>query len=217
MPSAAWQAAVRVSGAAVAATGEATTFLGGRRYQVTNTGRRIIDPAVAVVVRDNGTPVAAANILAIDFLFGVVEFQAAYTVTGPVTLDFSWLPTYQVGECRSGSFGLNAELVDASVFETQWRKRQPTLLDFEGTLQSLQLPVVDIDTVTAGTQSIDGWLKAGTPRLLDVLFASGQRMRAWVLFSGHSIQGEVAGIVTVDVSFQGHSPAAGAAVVAFGA
>lgn len=217
MPSAAWQAAVRVSGAAVAATGEATTFLGGKRYQVTNAARRILDPAAALTVRDNGVAVAAANILSLDFLFGIVEFQAAYTVTGPVTLDASWLPTYQVGECRQGSFSLSAELVDASVFESQWRQRQPTLLDCEGSLQSLRLPVVDIDTVTGGVQSIDSWLKAGTPRLLDVLFASGQRMRAWVLFSGHSIQGEVAGIVTVDVNFQGHSPAAGAAVVAFGA
>ena len=217
MPSAAWQAAVRVTGAAVAATGEATTFLGGKRYQVTNTGRRIIEPAVAVVVRDNGIAVAAANILSIDFLFGIVEFQAAYTVTGPVTLDFSWLPTYQVGECRSGTLTINAELVDASVFESQWRQRQPTLVDVEGSLQSLRLPVVDIDTVTAGTQSIDSWLKAGTPRLLDVLFTTGQRMRAWVLFSGHAIQSEVAGIVTVDVNFQGNSPAAGAAAAAFGA
>lgn len=216
MATAAWQVAVKVTGAAVAVTAEATTFLTGKRYQVTNAARRILDPSAAITVKDNGVAVAAANILAIEHLFGIVEFVSGYTVTGPVTLDASYLPTYSVAECNSISTSISRELVDSSVFESQWRKKTPGLLDFSGTLKSLQIQTVDIDTVTGGTQSVDGWLKAGTHRVLDILFATGARLRAWVLFGEHSPAAELAGVVTVDVAFQGSSPAAGAAVAAVG-
>lgn len=216
MARAAWQTAVKVTGAAVPVTGEATTFLTGKRYQVTNAARRIIEPTATITVKDNGVSVSAANILAVEHLFGIVEFQAAYSVTGPVTIDFSYLPTYQVAECNSGSFEMSRELLDSSVFETQWRKKTPGLLDFSGSLKSLQVQTVDIDTVTGGTQSVDGWLKAGTHRVLDVLFASGERLRAWVLFSSHNVTNEVDGLVTADVAFAGSSPGGGAAVAAIG-
>lgn len=216
MATPAWQAQVKVTGAAVAVTAEATTFLTGKRYQVTNAARRIVDPTATVTVKDNGVTVAAANILAVEHLFGIVEFVGGYTVTGPVTLDFSYLPTYQVAECNSITLSMSRELVDSSVFESQWRKKTPGLLDFSGSLKSLQIQTVDIDTVTGGTQSIDIWLKAGTHRVLDVLFTTGARIRAWVLFGEHSISGELAGVVTADVAFQGSSPAAGAAVAAVG-
>lgn len=216
MARAAWNTAVKVTGAAVGVTAEAAALLTGKRYQVTNAARRIIDPAIAVVVKDNGVTVSAANILAIEHLFGIVEFQAAYSVTGPVTLDFSYLPTYQVAECNAGSFEMSRDLLDSSVYESQWRKKTPGLLDFAGTLKSLQIQLVDIDTVTGGTQSIDSWLKAGTHRVLDVLFATGERLRAWVLFESHNITSELDGLVTVDIAFTGSSPAAGAAVAGTG-
>lgn len=216
MARAAWAAQVKVTGAPVGTTAEAAALLTGKRYQVTTAARRIIDPAIAVTVYDNGSPVAASNILAVEHLFGIVEFQAAYTVTGPVTIDYSYLPTYTVGECTAFELGMSRELIDSSVFESQWRKKTPGLLDLSGSLKSLQLPLVDIDTVTGGTQSIDSWLKAGTHRVLDVLVSAGERIRAWVVFESHGETAERDGVVTVDVNFQGSSPAAGAAVAAFG-
>lgn len=216
MARAAWATAVKVTGAAVVVTAEAAALLTGKRYQVTNAARRIIDPSATVTVKDNGVTVAAANILAIEHLFGIVEFVGGYTVTGPVTLDFSYLPTYQVAECNAGSFEMSREQLDSSVFESQWRKKTPGLLDFSGTLKSLQIQLVDIDTVTGGTQSIDVWLKAGTHRVLDVLFATGERLRAWVLFGSHNVTSELDGLVTVDIAFSGSSPAAGAAVAGTG-
>lgn len=216
MARAAWNTAVKVTGAAVAVTAEAAALLTGKRYQVTNASRRIVDPAAAVTVKDNGVTVAAANILAVEHLFGIVEFQPAYTVTGPVTIDFSYLPTYKVAECTAGSFSFARDMLDSSVFESQWRKKTPGLLDFSGSLKSLQIQTVDIDTVTGGTQSIDSWLKAGTHRVLDVLFASGERLRARVLFESHNITSELDGLITVDIAFTGSSPAGGAAVAGTG-
>lgn len=208
MATAAWQAQVKVSGAPVVATGEATTSLGGGQYQVTNAAKRILDPSAAVVVKDAGTPVGA-TLWSVDRLFGVVTFSG-YTPSGAVTVDASYVPVGAVGECTGVSISAKADLVDVSVLESQAHKRQAALVDVEGSLERLALPLDDLDGVTAGTQSLDGWMKAGTPRLLDVLFATGARFRAWVLFGGYDVQGEVAGVVTVSVKFSGAAQGAGA-------
>ena len=208
MPSAGFQVQVKVSGAAVATTGEATTSLGGGQYQITNAAKRILDPAVAVVVRDAGTPVGA-TLWSVDRLFGVVTFSG-YTPSGAVTVDASYIPVAAIGEATAVSLKTMVDLVDVSVFETGAHKKQAALTDFEGSIDRLAIPLDDLDAVTDGTQSIDSWMKAGTPRLLDVLFVSGGRFRGWVLFGGYDVKGEVAGVVTVTVNFSGASQGAGA-------
>ena len=49
-------------------------------------------------MKDNGVTVAAANIASIDYLFGQVTFVGGYTVTGPVTMDASYIPTATITE-----------------------------------------------------------------------------------------------------------------------
>lgn len=208
MATASWQAQVKVSGAAVAMTGEACTSLGGGQYQVTNAAKRILVPSASVVVKDAGSPVSVA-LWSVDRLFGVVTFSG-YTPSGAVTIDASYVPVGSVGESKAINIKASAELVDVSAFESSARKRQTALVEVEGSIERLALPLDDLDGVTAGTQSLDGWMRAGTPRLLDVLFATGARFRAWVLFGGYDVQGEVAGVVTVSVKFSGAAQGAGA-------
>jgi hypothetical protein len=208
MPSAAWLAQVKISGTAVVTTGEATTSLGGGQYQITNTAKRVLDPSVAVVVKDTGTPVSS-TLWSIDKLFGVVTFSG-YTPTGAVTVDASYLPTATIAECRALNIKTSADLADVSVLESQGKKKQATLIDFEGSLDRLAIPLDDLDAVTGGTQSVDSLMKSGTPKLLDVLFTAGARFRGWVLFSGYDVKSEVAGVVTVSVKFNGASQGAGA-------
>lgn len=208
----AFNAQVKISGAAVATTAEAAALVSGKTYQITNTAKRVLDPSVAVTVKDNGVTVAAANILSLDYLFGIVTFVGGYTVTGPVTFDASYLPTTTIAECKAVEFSFAGELPDATSFDSGGSRRKLlTIVDISGSLTRLALPLDDLDGVTGGTQSIDGWLKAGTQRLVDVLFATGFRVRAWVLFKSYKVTGQLTNVVEVTVEFEGAAWTAGAA------
>lgn len=207
----AFNAAVKVSGAAVATTGEATTFVSGKTYQITNTARRILDPSAAVTVKDNGVTVAAANIASIDYLFGQVTFVGGYTVTGPVTMDASYIPTATITEAKAAEFNFAGDLADVTSFDSAGSRRKLlALADISGSLMRLALPLDDLDPVTGGSQTIDGWMKAGTQRLIDVLFTTGIRVRAWVLFKSYKVTAQLAGIIEVTVEFEGAAWTAGA-------
>lgn len=209
MATAAWQAQVKVSGTSTAMTGEATTSLGGSQYQVTSATKRIIDPTVAVVVKDGGSTVSS-SLYSVDRLFGIVTFSG-YTPTGAVTVDGSYLPTAAIGECTSVSITVTADLADVSVLESQAKKKASTLLDWSGSLERLALPLDDLDSGTGGTQSLDSWMKAGTPRLLDVLFTTGARFRGWFVVESYEVSSSVADVVTVSVNVAGAAQGAGAA------
>jgi hypothetical protein len=208
MASAAFQAAVKVSGAAVAITAEVCGLVSAGVYQVTNTGRRIIDPGVGVVVKDGGVAVGVA-LWSFDYLFGVVTFSG-YSPTDAVTIDGSYLPTATAGECNGLEFAASADLGDASAFESQARKKIQTLIDCSGSLNRLVLPLDDLDTVTVGNQTIDSWFKAGTPKVLDVLFATGGRLRVWLMFGGYKVTAKTDSLVEVSVEFSGAPQRAGA-------
>lgn len=209
MATAAWAAQVKMSGTSTAMTGEATTSLGGSQYQITSASKRIIDPTAAVVVKDGGTPVSS-SLYSVDRLFGIVTFSG-YSPSGAITVDASYLPTAAVGECTGVTVTVTADLSDVSVLESQAKKKQSTLTDWSGSLERLALPLDDLDSGTGGTQSLDGWMKAGTPRLLDVLFTTGARFRGWFLVESYEVQSSVADVVTVSVKLVGAAQGAGAA------
>ena len=198
-----------MSGTAVAMTAEACSLVSGTTYQVTNAAKRIIDPATAVTVKDAGTPIAAANVT-IDYLFG--RFTLASAPGGAVTVDASYLPTTTIAEAKSVDLNVAVDLVDSTSFDSAGSKRKTAvLLDISGSLMRLALPLDALDGAAGGTQSIDSWLKAGTPRLIDVLFTTGARLRAWVLFKSYKVTGQLAGIIEVTVEFEGASQGGGAA------
>lgn len=66
---------------------EATTNTSGKTYQITNAAKRVLDPATAVVVKDNGVAVPAADIASLNYLNGSVTFTSGYTPTTPITFD----------------------------------------------------------------------------------------------------------------------------------
>jgi hypothetical protein len=192
---------LKVSGTAAATTAEAHTFISGKTYQVTNTARRIIDPSVAWVVKDNGVTVAEANILTRDYLFGRVTFVGGYTVTGPVTGDFSYLPVATIAEVRSISFTISAELQDVTTYDSSGvKQKSAALVDASGSFEFLSNPLADTDTGTAGDQSIHSFLANSTPKLLEVTLGASF-FRAWVLPEGVEVAAEVAGLVVGTSNF----------------
>ncbi len=106
-------ATIKRQGATTAMADEAMNQVAATQtYEVTDTTRQIWDTAVALSVLDNGVAVATTDIEDIDYLYGRVTFDAAYVVTGPVTVTGSFFPTIDL--CGANSFTLTqtAEGID---------------------------------------------------------------------------------------------------------
>lgn len=106
------------SGSPTAVTGEATTLVSGKTYKITDATKNVWDRTVTAVVKDGGTPVAAADIDSIDYLFGRVTLAAGYTPTGSITVDVSYLPLTQVAGANSYTLTQTANAVDSTDYET---------------------------------------------------------------------------------------------------
>lgn len=102
---------LKKSGTPTVMTGEAMTLVSGKIYQVTATAKQIISTAHAVVVKDNAVD-HNADVISIDYLTGTIEFDAGYTVTGPVTIDAYYLPTSAIAGAKSFSLTQSAETID---------------------------------------------------------------------------------------------------------
>lgn len=110
---------LRKSGTSTVMTDEATTQIGATKsYRITAASKRIIDPYIAVVVEDNNVAVSASNIDNIDYMAGIVTFDAGYTVTGPVTITGNYLPTSTIAGSRGFSLTMTSEAKDVTDIPT---------------------------------------------------------------------------------------------------
>lgn len=91
--------------------------LAGKVATITDTTKRIIDRSQAVVVYDNAVD-ETAQVLSIDFLFGKITFVNSYTPTGPITVDYNYFPTVQLGKGQSYTLTMTAAEIDTTDFET---------------------------------------------------------------------------------------------------
>ena len=112
-----FKASVKRAGNPTPFTDEAMTQVGSTQtYRIVDTDKEVWDFEDIVVIKDDGTEVAAANIAEIDPMFGRVTFVAGYTVTGPITVTGSFLTL--ADQCFANSVDLtqNAESIDVSDF-----------------------------------------------------------------------------------------------------
>lgn len=136
------RAVVKVSGAPVVITNEATTNLGDdKTYRITNAAKRVLDPYAAVTVKIGGSAMApnGADPWKLNRLTGTVTFAAANGSRGSVTVDGSYLPLATVVRCRSYAWNISASNADDTDFDTAWTdngftRRVQTLKDMSGTL-----------------------------------------------------------------------------------
>jgi hypothetical protein len=88
---------------------------------ITNANFRILDPRVSVTVTDNGSPVAAADIL-IDYPFGRI-YHLTGAFTGPVTVSAQCFERFAEVEPISFSADCTTELIDTSLLGEQDMRR----------------------------------------------------------------------------------------------
>lgn len=105
-------ASIKSSGTAVALVASAMSLVSGKTYKITDATRNIWDYTKATTFSDGGTPIAAADIETIDWLFGQVTFKSSYVPSGAITVDGYYLPVTEVSRANSFTLTQTAETVD---------------------------------------------------------------------------------------------------------
>ncbi len=193
---------LKESGTAVPVTNEACGFVSGsgstKLYRVTSSSRRIWDPASAVVVKDGGSTVAAANYV-FDYLFGFIHFTA-HAVSGSITVDGSYLPTVAVALVRKHSMKLSRAQLDRSSYDDAdgWMR-------FITGLASGSLDVELLSKISETHNSeVKGqflYLTSDRPKILEIGGGSSF-WRLWMKPESLSESGEVAGLVNGSMTWK---------------
>lgn len=202
MASAGYAAAVKVSGTSTSFTGEATTGLGDDVYQITDETKRVLDPTVAVVVKDDGVAIPAADVT-VDHLFGRVTL--ANPPSGVVTVDGSYLPMLTVATAREASVSCSREIHDNTRFGAPGaaRTKQYGLKDFSGSIGVLEDTLTDHDS-GAGTLTLEGVLTSGAAKLIEFRpAATGAFFRGWAVFESEDVALAVDDLVNATINFTG--------------
>lgn len=183
MPSVGYSTTIKAGGPSTAMVAEACAG-SGTAWQVTNTARRIIDPAVAVTVKDNGVAVAA-DLYTVDYLFGNITFTASKV--GPITIDGNYLTPVDVAEAKEATFKLEREMLDGTSFSASsdgYMRKTPGMFSASGSLTTLKPLQADLDA-GAGTTILSTLLTSGTQFILEIRpGGAGNYFRAWVLIEG---------------------------------
>lgn len=109
---------IKQPGATTVMTDESMTLVSGKTYAIDAAAKQIFDRAVAIVVDDNAVPVAAADILNINYLHGEVTFVASYTPTGSITISGSYFPTVSLGKARGFTLTQTADAIETTDYPT---------------------------------------------------------------------------------------------------
>lgn len=213
MAKAAHSTTIKISGTPVALVGEATTEIETDRvFQITNPAKRVIDPAQLVNVKIDGVGQADGS-YTIDYLFGLITFNAPIAALGVVTIDGAYLPVAAIAEAHEFSLSGGRDMLDSTPFGVDAKRREAGLLDASGSLS-----VFDDLSDLYGADTLMDLLLDGTPKLIEIHpAASGKFFRLWALFESEELGGSVADLVNATLNFtaapvQGSGQSEGAAI-----
>jgi hypothetical protein len=122
-------ATISITGASTTMTNEPTTNTSGTSFQMDTAARRIVDPAVALVIKDGGS--AWGGTFTFDYLNGIVTLSGA--PTGAVTIDGAFLPSRQITQAYEMDVSLSRNLVETSLLGSEFTQRTDALGDITGT------------------------------------------------------------------------------------
>ncbi len=195
---------IKTTGTSTAVVGGALSNVSGKIYRVTDSAKRVMDPATDPDVLDNGVSVADADIESIDYLTGTVTFATAYTPTTPITMSYNYLPLLTLAECREFSANFSNGLLDDTIFGDTARSRMAGIFDADGTVGSLDKALdTDIDS-GGGTVTWENLLSNGAAKVLEIDPAAGSTLpfRMWVLFDSEGLAAAVDDIVNATISWK---------------
>ena len=150
------KALVKVSGAALTLTNEATTDAGAHLvYQITAAAKRVLDPTAVVTVKEDAVPSVAAYTL--NRLNGTVTFAVARGAVVVVTVSGSYLPQSTAISCTDWNLTLSGIAADVSEYGDVFMQRLAISKDAIGSVKSWR------DTVD---RTWENALLAGAPVLI---------------------------------------------------
>lgn len=121
----------------------------GQRFFITNRAQSVWDRTATLTVYDGVTDVTG-NVEAINYLFGEVLFEDAYSVAGAITVDVDYMPLESLGCADTYTLTMQANAVNSTCFDTAQANGGFTTFDPGLRTVSLEL---------GGT-----WTKAGSVR-----------------------------------------------------
>lgn len=95
---------------------ESFTVVTGKTFKIDDAAKEVWDRANTVVIKDDGTPVVAADIESLDYLFGTVTFTSSYTVVGAITGDLNYFPMATFGKAQSFTLTQTAAALETTDF-----------------------------------------------------------------------------------------------------
>lgn len=186
------------SGTTTTFTGEATTSIATKTYQITASTKRVFDRNTTVVVSDGGTPISASNIEWIDYLNGTVKLLNAYTPTGAITFAGKYVPMTQVAKANGFTLTQTANIKDTTVFEVAQGNGGYKSCDYG--LRTVSLSLKGIYDATNGFEA----LLAARAEMIIEINPDGSSMsfaRGWFKPMSTAQAGNVGEVETNDLSF----------------
>lgn len=182
---------IKVGGSAVSMTAEPTTPAGDNKtYQITNPIKRAIDWETQPIVKVGGS--ASSEAYSIDYLIGKVIFQDADAERATVTVDGKYIPLSVAAYANSFSRSMECDLLDTSVFGSEYKSRIPGMLSASGSLTQIDMT----DTVYVDA------LKSGKPLLIeDVPDAGLEPNRVWACLEGVEESADATGLQSMTIGW----------------
>lgn len=188
---AAYNSKLQITGTSTAITDEPCTTTGvdpSKVSQITDTAKRILDPAIAVSVKDGaGAAVSAAN-YTVNYMFGKINHSAIVDSTGPgVRVTGQYLPLLTVANCRVIALQQGRKPLNISVFDDAITAERYLmgLRSLNGSFEIIDSPYVDLDS-GGGIVELFDILKQATDKVLTFRLggAGGDELRCWVKLVG---------------------------------
>ena len=183
-----FECVVKISGAPVVMTGEATTATGNISYQITNTVKQVLDRDTPPTVLDGG--VATGESYSVNYLTGTVTFGSASART--ITITGKYLPMTVAASATRMSRADEVVALDITKFNNTHRQKLQGLKSASGTLAHLNM---------ADTTFADAIL-AGDPVVIeDRTKSTDEPNRTWALLSSEETAAAVDGVQNQTVSW----------------
>lgn len=189
---------MRVSGAAVAFTDEATATADNQSYQISDTAKRVWDRTATITVEEDGVPTVESY--TVNRLTGTVTFATVDALRGAVTVTGQYLPLTDAATAHRYSTSRSRAVPSDTAFGQTWETVVSGVKAIRG---SLSRWVID--------EYFGDALVAGTIVVLDLFpDRSGTRFtRVWALLNSEQMEAAVDGVADESVEFTGAHDADG--------
>lgn len=145
-----YSATLYKGGTPTSMTNEPLSQVSGAVYRITDTAKRLIDPATAITIKDHNPNIAgdgtgtaltlATDVDDVDCLFGKVTLDAGYSVVGELSISGNYIPLTFVADVRAFTADLTRTILDSTVVQSTPaanRNRIVGLKDASGTIELL--------------------------------------------------------------------------------